>query len=436
MKKKISLFIVMVFVSFSILAPFNKVKAATQPVSAIFGGGPFYEKGQSVMNDLKASGFNTVMIWSIHVSSTGDLNINDNEICKNGLYVGGDTWKSQWATLKQAPTSINRIEVSIGAWGTPDFENIKALINSQGTGSNTNLYKNFKALLTATGADAVNYDDESCYDVNSAVKFGQMCTSMGYKNVTLCPYTNVSFWSGVKSNLGNVVDRVYLQCYDGGASNDPASWQSALGMKVIPGLWCRDSSASDVQNRLSNWYTSSGITGGFMWLYDDMLKNNLSTASYANAINTACAGNTPSTNNLALNKVATANHYINGENPSMAIDGAVTDNSKWCSNVSGAKWLKIDLGQNYTIDRWVVKHAGSGGENTAWNTKNFKLQKSSDGVNWSDVDTVTGNKSSITDRNVPVFTARYVRLYITKPTNTTDPATRIYEFEVYDSSGM
>ncbi|SHK08899.1 F5/8 type C domain-containing protein [Clostridium cavendishii DSM 21758] len=432
MKKKISMFIVIIFVSISIFTPFKNVQASPQPVSAIFGGGPFYEKGQSVMNDLKSSGFNTVMIWSIHVSATGDLNINDHEICKNGSYVGSDAWKAQWATLKQAPTSINRIEVSIGAWGTPDFENIRNLINSQGTGPNTNLYKNFKALLEATGADAVDYDDESCYDVDSAVKFGQMCTNMGYKNVTLCPYTNVNFWSNVKNKLGDTVDRVYLQCYAGGSSNNPASWQSALGMKVIPGLWCRDESANSVKNILSDWNKSSGIAGGFMWLYDDMLNNKLSTASYANAINSVFTQTPPySSDNLALNKSVTANQYVNGENPSLAVDGSTTDNSKWCSTVSGPKWLKIDLGKNYDISRWVVKHAGAGSESSAWNTKDFKLQKSSDGINWTDVDTVVGNNSDITDRKVPTFNSRYLRLYITTPTNTNDSAARIYEFEVY-----
>lgn len=291
MKKKF--LCLMMSMLFCMIFSLNKVNAASTPVSAIFGGGPFYENGQSVMDDLKASGFNTVIIWSIHVSSNGDLNINNNAICTNGTYVGNAAWKTQWASLKQAPTSVNRIEVSIGAAGCADFENIKALINSQGTGSNTNLYKNFKALLDATGADAINYDDESCYDVNSAVKFGQMCNSMGYKNVTLCPYTNSGYWSSVKSQLGTLVDRVYLQCYDGGAYNDPSSWQNALGMKVIPGLWCRDYSASGVQSEMSSWYQSDGIAGGFMWLYDDMLKNNLSTASYASAINTACGADNP-----------------------------------------------------------------------------------------------------------------------------------------------
>ena len=47
------------------------------------------------------------------------------------------------------------------------------------------------------------------------------------------------------------------------------------------------------------------------------------------------------------------------------------------------------------------------------------------------MDSVTGNTANITDRNVTTFNTRYVRLYITIPTQTTDNAARIYELELY-----
>ena len=126
---------------------------------------------------------------------------------------------------------------------------------------------------------------------------------------------------------------------------------------------------------------------------------------------------------------------MSGEEPSKAVDGTVENNSKWCSNASGDKWLRLDLGQNYSINRWVVKHAGAGGESATWNTSDFKLQKSSDGSAFTDVDSVIGNTANITDRTVTAFTNRYVRLYITKPTSTTDGAARIYELELYGNPG-
>jgi hypothetical protein len=89
------------------------------------------------------------------------------------------------------------------------------------------------------------------------------------------------------------------------------------------------------------------------------------------------------------------------------------------------------LGTNTTISRWVVQHANVGGEGAAWNTKNFKLQKSSDGNTWTDVDTVTNNTADVTDRPVTPFSSRYVRLFITVPTQTSNTAARIYEFQLY-----
>lgn len=271
------------------------------PVSAIYGGGPFVSGGQSVVDDIKASGFNTVMIWAVHVRSDGDLYLNDVLACEDGQFVGDSSWVTNWAALRQGETSVTRVEISVGAWGSDAFSNIKNLIDTYGTGSDTILYKNFQALINATGADAVNYDDESTYDVASSVAFGQMCISMGAK-ITLCPYNNSSYWKSVKDQLGNEVDRVYLQCYAGGAGNDPGTWQNLLGMKVIPGLWCLHGSsgdtASQVKSKIESWEEAYDIAGGFMWLYDDMkrLSSPNATADYAEAINAGFSGSIPPSN--------------------------------------------------------------------------------------------------------------------------------------------
>lgn len=269
--------------------------------SAVYGGGPFYSGGTPVMDDLRASGFTTVMLWSVHVDTNGDLHLNDEPLISDGNYVGPNTgWSAELATLKQAPTSVNRIEVSIGAGGTTDFESIQALVNGTGAGAGTGpdsiLYRNFQLLKQITGADAANFDDESAYDLASATAFGQMLAGLGYK-ITFAPYTNRSFWASLKANLGSAVDKIYLQDYAGGTGNDPAQWTSALGMPVIPGLWSKNGtgcSAGDspttVQSKMTAWKQSAGIPGGFMWLYDDIQKCSApgrTTADYANAINAA-----------------------------------------------------------------------------------------------------------------------------------------------------
>ena len=279
--------------------------ADTTPVSAVFGGGPFYSGGTTVMNTLKASGFTTVILWSIHLRTNGDLWLNDVLVVSNGAYVGNPDWPGQLATLKQAPTSVRKIEVSVGSWGVNDFEMIRDLIAAQGTDSNSILYKNFLALKNATGADAVDLDDESLYDVNTTVQFSLMCGALGM-NVSLCPYTNSSFWASVLSETNTqrpgTIDAVYLQCYAGGAGNNPATWNAALGMKVYPGLWCRNGATcssgdnpTTVQTKMANWKASAGITGGFMWLYDDMQKcsSQGTPAQYAAAINNGVQGIPP-----------------------------------------------------------------------------------------------------------------------------------------------
>jgi hypothetical protein len=264
--------------------------------SAIFGGGPFYEDGQAVIDTLRKSGFTTVILWTIHVrAGSGDLYYNDHLVAAGGKYVGDPAWPARLKTLKQAPTSVNRIELGIGSAGPDDWAVIDDLIRAQGTGSGSIVYRNFKALKDATGADAVNNDDEAHYDLASTTAFAKMAGGMGYK-FTFAPYTNTTFWKKLKTNLGGQVDRVYLQAYAGGTGNDPGTWSRALGMPVDPGLWSKNGtncaagdSPATVGGKMRAWHQSAGIPGGFMWLYDDMKKCAAkgTAADYAKAINQA-----------------------------------------------------------------------------------------------------------------------------------------------------
>jgi len=261
--------------------------------AGIMGGGSIYNAGTSGMNALRASGFNTVILWTMHVYyPSGDLIFNSFPICTGGVYVASSNFPAQLATLKLAPTSVSRIEVAVGSGGVNDFSAVQRLIAAQGTGTNSILYRNFKALIEATGADAVCFNDEVLYDVSTMVTFGRMLTNFNVK-ITLCPYNNATVWQNVKSQLGSAVDAVYLQCYAGGAGNNPSTWNSYFGgLKVSPGLWCKHGtgctsgdSAATVTTKMSNWKNSPGIPSGWMWLHDDMLKCTANTmADYATAI--------------------------------------------------------------------------------------------------------------------------------------------------------
>ena len=142
----------------------------------------------------------------------------------------------------------------------------------------------------------------------------------------------------------------------------------------------------------------------------------------------------PAEANLALTATVSASSQ---SSPNLAVNAADgLTNTKWQNNtsVSGNPWLELDLGAAYSIDHWIVWHAGENGERVTLNTKNFMLESSTDNVTWVTVDTVTNNTANITDRIVAPFTARYVRLYITTETQGTDMTARIYDFQVFGRS--
>jgi len=267
--------------------------------SAIYGGGPLYFGGQVTMDELKYSGFTTINFWTIHVNSNGDLVYNDQLIVHDGEYVGKESWPAEIASLKVMPTSIDRVQFGVASYGVPDFERIQSLIASSGTGPNSILYKNFQALKMAIPSiDAIDFDDESNYHVDSAVKFGVMLADLGYK-ITFAPYTAQNFWADTFTQINNqregAVDRIHVQGYAGGSGNQPSTWNALFdGISVSMGLWSKNGdncvqglSPDNIEDSFGSW--KGKVSGGFIWLYDDVQKCNGSqgAAEYASAINKA-----------------------------------------------------------------------------------------------------------------------------------------------------
>jgi hypothetical protein len=288
----------------AVLATNDKTKSGSSdarvstPAASIFGGGPIYKNRTVTIPELKASGFTEVVVWNIAVSTSGDLNFNGEfPVASNGSYTGGSMYPnfaSDMQSLKTGTTSVNRVTFSIGSSNVGDFQHIRDLINAQGTGSSSILYRNFQALKNATGADAIDLDDENCYDQSTMVQFCVMLGNLGY-SVALDPYTNSSFWTSVATQVNNqragTIDQVHLQCYAGGAGNSPCSGWNFGTVPVHPGLWDTNYTPSGVQTKISGWKSSCGITGGWMWLYDDFV-NNGKAAQYATAIKNGLGGTT------------------------------------------------------------------------------------------------------------------------------------------------
>ena len=110
---------------------------------------------------------------------------------------------------------------------------------------------------------------------------------------------------------------------------------------------------------------------------------------------------------------------------------------KWNSAASGGPHtLVIDFGQQRTIHRVVIRHEGVMGafhEETRGNTADFQVQGAdvADGP-WSDlVPPVAGNTASLTVHAFAPKTVRYLRLYITKGTQTDNRYARIYEVQAF-----
>jgi hypothetical protein len=142
----------------------------------------------------------------------------------------------------------------------------------------------------------------------------------------------------------------------------------------------------------------------------------------------------PPSQNLALNKTGSGSTPCNAnEGPAKAFNGSYSggNTDKWCSLDAGTKFLQVDLGSNFSVNQIVVEHAGAGGESFDLNTQAFNLQVSADGVNFSQVASVSNNIQSITTHNIAPTVARFVRLNVTTPTQTGDAAARIYELQVY-----
>ncbi|MET7394323.1 ThuA domain-containing protein [Dactylosporangium sp. NPDC005572] len=129
----------------------------------------------------------------------------------------------------------------------------------------------------------------------------------------------------------------------------------------------------------------------------------------------------PTSTNLALNKPATASSTEAGAYPATAaVDGSLT--TRWASAFADPQWIRVDLGQSYSINR--VKLTWEAAYGSA-----YQIQVSADGTNWTTVKTVTGADGGVDEHTGLAATGRYVRINGT--TRATAWGYSLFEFEVY-----
>jgi hypothetical protein len=132
--------------------------------------------------------------------------------------------------------------------------------------------------------------------------------------------------------------------------------------------------------------------------------------------------------NLSLGKVVTASSCESGLdilfNPQNVVDG---DNfTKWSSEYNDNEWIKIDLGNVCTVTEVIFFWENA-------RPSEYKIQVSTDNLNWTDVVTVFDTQIGQEDVTFNPTDARYVKMQGVK--RATVFGYLLYSFDVYGVNG-
>jgi hypothetical protein len=109
--------------------------------------------------------------------------------------------------------------------------------------------------------------------------------------------------------------------------------------------------------------------------------------------------------------------------PEHAVDG--DDRTRWGSAFRDSQWLMVDLGSDVHLSRVRLKWEGA-------YAKDYDLQSSSDGRNWTTVSHVKDGEGGVEEHELSQ-TARYVRVFGLR--RATPYGISLYELQVFDSDG-
>ena len=270
---------------------------------AAYGEGVMYPPNlKPNISAIQTAGWTSVIVSLFHVSSTGDVGLNDTQLFSGGQYVGSSAWPGELKQLMGKGSTITTLLGSIGGGGVSDFANIQTIYdNNNNSFAGTPLQKNFQSFFsTLPTITLIDMDVEDNYDQASFVAFCQMLIDIGF-GITFCPYASweTSFWTGSLKQLNQsnpgAVKWWNLQCYDGGQGNDPQTWATAI-TSAIPGFdttgfilagdWSRNLAEPNknpsswfwqgdcppaMQTLMSSFKSETCVGGGFVWTIDQIL---------------------------------------------------------------------------------------------------------------------------------------------------------------------
>lgn len=342
---------------------FSPIQTMAMDGPGVYCASKITSSSPNAANELRQSGFEWVCVWTLHIYPDGHLVFNSEYDVTNssGTFVANQ-FATEIARLKAAPTSIEWVEVGLSGWGSGSFDAVKDLVNSEGTGPNSSLYKNFKALYDAVPQiDALSIDDESTYDEPSTTQFAIMLADIGFK-VSICPYTQANHWQNVVANTNaarpGTIEDVHLQCYAGGSGNNPCTWDGyfAPEINVMPGV-----EPGNVASKMSNWNNQCGIAGGWIWAYDDYYGQLSTVQGWATDIANNISGGTPpppTVNNVAPDaSVSVSSEYPDATYSKEKLNDEIKvqhANGEWASNGETTPWAKLSWNQGITTSKVIL----------------------------------------------------------------------------------
>lgn len=130
--------------------------------------------------------------------------------------------------------------------------------------------------------------------------------------------------------------------------------------------------------------------------------------------------------NVVLNKPTTVSDMLNSNFPdSNAVDGVISNASRWVSSATGEHWIEVDLEESYPIQSF--KSYNGSGDTPNMAIKNFMFQVNINGE-WITIVNVTNNSNHSYGATFEEIVTDKVRFFVPEYA---DNQVRLYELEVF-----
>jgi hypothetical protein len=392
-----------------------------------------------------STGATDLLIGAFHLNSDGSVHLNDNP-------PGDPMFTQMWADVAAMQAKGVHAIGMVGGAAVGSFQGLDTDF--------ANYYPRLKNVVSTYHLNGLDLDVEESMSLAGVERLiDQLHTDFGAGFiVTLAPVATAL--SGGGNLSGFSYDQLYrdragsiswfnAQFYCGWGSLSSTSGYDAIinhgvvpADKVVAGTltnpancgsgYVDPTTLNSTLAALSGKYPSFGGVAG--WEYFNSLPGGSGAPwQWAASVSAAMNGGSTGPSDIAVGKSVTGSAPCNSnETPAKAVNGSISGGTsdKFCSFASPSQ-LTVDLGSSFSLTGLEIDHAGAGGESASYNTKAYTVQVSTDGTTWTTVAQATANTAGTTTHSLSGTAARYVRLNVTTPTQTTDPATRIYELKVF-----